>query len=135
MIESTPTATSCGGAPLYINKDINFKIRNDLKIYKYKELESVFIEIINRKGKNTIVGCIYRHPCMEVTEFNDVFLQNILEKLSYENKEIIIMGDFNIDILEHDTNSDCSTFLDKMYEILLLPYIISPTRFTSGHKH
>ena len=51
VIESTPTAASCGGALLYINKNINFKIRNDLKIYKYKELESVFIEIINRKGK------------------------------------------------------------------------------------
>ena len=130
MIESTPTAASCGGALLYINKNINFKIRNDLKIYKYKELESVFIEIINRKGKNTIVGCIYRHPCMEVTEFNDVFLQNILEKLSYENKEIIIMGDFNIDILKYDTNSDSAMFLDNMYENLLLPYIISPTRVT-----
>ena len=118
---------SCGGALLYINKDINFKIRNDLKIYKYKELESVFIEIINRKGKNTIVGCIYRHPCMEVTEFNDVFLQNILEKLSYENKEIIIMGDFNIDILKYDTNSDSATFLDNMCR---RTYIISPTRIT-----
>ena len=106
MIESTPTAASCGGALLYINKNINFKIRNDLKIYKYKELDPVFIEI-NRKGKNAIVGCIYRHPCMEeVTEFNYVFLQNILEKLSYENTEIIIMGDFNNDILKYDTNSN-----------------------------
>ena len=67
---------------------------------------------------------------MEVTEFNDVFLQNILEKLSYENKEIIIMGDFNIDILKYDTNSDSATFLDNMYENFLLPYIISPTRVT-----
>ena len=130
VMESTPTAASCGGALLYINKNINFKIRNDLKIYKYKEIESVFIEIINRKGKNTIVECMYRHPCMEVTEFNDVFLQNILEKLSYENKEIIIMGDFNIDILKYDTNGDSAMFLDNMYKNLLLPYIISPTRVT-----
>ena len=105
-------------------------VRNDLKIYKYKELEFVFIEIINRKGKNTIVGCIYRHPCMEVTEFNDVFLQNIPEKLSYENKEIIIMGDFNTDILKSDNNSDSAMFLDNIYENLLIPYIISPTRVT-----
>ena len=67
---------------------------------------------------------------MEVTKFNDVFLQNILEKLSYENKEIIIMGDFNIDILKYDTNSNSATFLDNMYENLLFPYIISPTRVT-----
>ena len=69
-------------------------------IPKYKELESVFIEIINKKGKNTIIYCIYRDPCMEVTEFNDVFHQNILENLSYENKEIILMVAFNIDILK-----------------------------------
>ena len=67
-------------------------------------------------------------------EFNDVFLQNILETLSYESKEIIIMGDFNIDILKYDSNSNSAMFLDNMYENLLLPYIISPTRVT-GHKH
>ena len=133
VIESTPTATSCGGALLYINKNINFKIRNDLKIYKYKELEPVFIEI-NRKGKNAIVGCIYRHPCMEVTELNYVFLQNILEKLSDENTEIIIMGDFNNDILKYDTNSNSAMFLDNMSENLLLPYIILHTRVTLGSQ-
>ena len=41
VIKSKPTAASCGGALLSINKNINFKIRNDLKIYKYKELESL----------------------------------------------------------------------------------------------
>ena len=54
MIEITPTAASCGGALLYINKNINFKLRNDLKIYKEKELESVFIEIINKKEKKIL---------------------------------------------------------------------------------
>ena len=67
---------------------------------------------------------------MEVTEFNDIFLLNILEKLSYENKEIIVMGDFNIDILKYDSNCDSAPFLDNMYENLLLPYITSPTRVT-----
>ena len=53
---------------------------------------------------------------MEVIQFNDVFLQNILERLSYESKEIILMDDFHIDILKYDTNSDSATFLDNMYE-------------------
>ena len=51
VIESTPTAASCGGALLYINKNMNFKLRNDLRVYKRKELKSIFIEIINKKGK------------------------------------------------------------------------------------
>ena len=103
VVESTPTDASCGGALLYINKNINYKLRKDLKIHKSKEVESIFIKIISKREKNTIIGCIYRHPCMDAREFNDTFLQNTLEKLSSENKDIIIpMGDFNIDILKYD---------------------------------
>ena len=131
VVESTPTDASCGGALLYINKNINYKLRKDLKIHKSKEVESIFIEIINKKERNTIIGCIYRHPCMDAREFNDTFLQNTLEKLSYENKDIILMGDFNIDILKYDTNNDSAAFLDMMYENFLLSYVSSPTRITS----
>ena len=67
---------------------------------------------------------------MAAREFNDTYLQNTLEKLSYENKDIILMGDFNIDILKYDTNNDSAAFLDMMYENFLLPYISSPTRVT-----
>ena len=67
---------------------------------------------------------------MEVTEFNDVFLQSILGKLYYENKEIIFMDDFYIDILKYDTNSDSAKFLDSIFEDLLFPCITSPTRVT-----
>ena len=49
-------------------RDINYIARDDLCISKAKELESVFIEIINSKGKNTIVGCVYQYPCMNPTE-------------------------------------------------------------------
>ena len=40
------------------------------------------------------------------------------------------MGDFKIDILKYDTNSDSAIFQDNMYENLPLPYIILPTRVT-----
>ena len=67
---------------------------------------------------------------MEPKDFNDIFLQNLIEKLSFENKNIILMGDFNIDILKYDTNKDSEEFLDKMYTNFLLPYITSPSRVT-----
>ena len=38
-IEHTPTESTCGGSLLYINNNINFLCRNDLQIYKEKELE------------------------------------------------------------------------------------------------
>ena len=39
--EHTPTKSNKGGALLYISKDLTDKSRNDLKLYKYKNLESV----------------------------------------------------------------------------------------------
>ena len=73
-------------------------------MYKSKELESVFIEIINKKGKNTIAGCIYKHPKLATDEFNNRFLSRMLEKVSFENKEVYIMGDFNKNLLNHESN-------------------------------
>ena len=61
---STPTEASKGGVLLYIANGINFKPRNDLKIYKSKELESAFVEIINPNEANSLIGVIYKHPCI-----------------------------------------------------------------------
>ena len=67
----TPTEAAKGGVLIYARNGINFKPREDLNIYKSKELESCFVEQINAKGKNTIIGTIYRHPCMDPTAFTE----------------------------------------------------------------
>ena len=81
---------------------LSYKTRNDLKMYKSNELESVFIEIISKKGKNTIVGCIYKHLKLAIHEFNNQFLSPMLEKVSCKNKEVYLMGDFNINLLNYE---------------------------------
>ena len=48
-------------ALLYISNNLSYKPRNDFCIYKSTESESTFIEILNPKKINVIVGCIYRH--------------------------------------------------------------------------
>ena len=53
-IEQTPTDSGKGGALLYISTELRYKIRKDLIISKSKELESVFIEIVNEKKKKRI---------------------------------------------------------------------------------
>ena len=50
---------------------INYLISLDLCIYKSSELESTFIEIINPKKTNIIIGYIHRHPTMNLNEIND----------------------------------------------------------------
>ena len=51
---------------------------------------------------------------MHSSEFNSVYLNDLLKKLSHENNKIILMGDFNIDLLKYDTQGDSSDFLDAI---------------------
>ena len=133
--ESCPTESSAGGVSLYIsNKITNYKKRNDLQIYKSKQLESVFIEIMNKKTSNIIVGCIYRHPCMHVNDFNENFLAPLLEKISFENKTVLLMGNFNINLLKHQEHSATAEFFDLMTSHGLFPQITDPTRITPRSK-
>ena len=75
--EHTPTKANCRGVLLYIDNNINYIVWDGLSIYRSKELESVLIEIITSKGKNTIAGRVYQHPCMNPTEFIDIYLSEL----------------------------------------------------------
>ena len=98
------------------------------------ELESIFIGVINSEDKNLIIGYIYRHTSMNPTEFTDSYISELLRKNTKEDKTIVLMGDFNIDLLKYDTNTDSATFLDSMYKNFFLPYILTPTRVTTHSK-
>ena len=78
-----------GGTILYVSADLNYNPRKDLEIYTNKELESSFIEIINDKENNDIVGVVYRHPNMNTDIFIDEKLSELMNKLSKENRKNI----------------------------------------------
>ena len=65
-------------------------------------VECTFIEICNPE-KTTIIGCIYKHPNINVNELNDDYLNELLDKLSKENKIILLLGDLNINLLQCHT--------------------------------
>ena len=123
--ESCPTESSAGGTLLYISNHLSYKPRNDLCIYNSTELQSTFIEILNTKKTNVIVGCIYRHLQMDLNEFNDCYVNNLLNKLSKENKIIWVFGDFNIDLLNNDPCSLTNEFFDSLSSHMLLSHIVN----------
>ena len=64
--------------------------------------------------------------------FNDLFLKSLTKRLTKENKkEVILLGDFNIDLIKSNSNANASEFLDVIYSSNLLPHITSPTQLTS----
>ena len=130
--ESCPTESAAGGTLFYISNKLSYKPKNHLCIYRSTELESTFIEILNPKKPNVIVGCIYPHPRMDLNEFNDI--NNILDKLSKENKNVSLLRDFNIDVWNYDQHSFTNEFLDSLSSYMLLPHIVQPKRIRNNSK-
>ena len=72
---------------------------------------------------------------MNPTEFTDVYMSHLLQINSKEDKTMMWMGDFNINLLKYDTNADSTAFLDSMYTPFPLPYITTPTWVTIHSKN
>ena len=132
--EFCPTEANAGGTLIYIRTRLSYKTRNDLKIYKSFELESTFIEICNTKKTNIIVGCIYQHPSMNINEFNDDYLNELLDKLSKENETILLLGDFYINLLNYDIHPPTNEFLESLSSHYFLLHILQPSRVTTNSK-
>ena len=129
--EFTPTETSAGGTLLYIANNLSYKCRNDLNIYEKNELESTFIEIVNPKKSNIKARVIYRHPSMDLTDFNCNYLNQLLQNISKEQKSIFLLGDFNVNLLNYNEHNETNEFLDSIASKSFVPLILQPTRKTS----
>ena len=67
-----------------------------------------------------IVDCIYKHPYFAIEEFNVIFEQT-MEKISAENKEICLLGDFTIVLLKIDAENT----IDEYYNIMRTNFLMS----------
>ena len=69
---------------------------------------------------------------MNINEFN--YLNELLHKLSKENKAIFLLGDFNINLLNYDIHPPTNEFLDSLSSHYFLPHILQPSRVTTNSK-
>ena len=123
-----------GGLAIFVKTNIRFKLRNDLTfpIDKQNQFDGIFIEIepCNNQTRPLILGNIYRSPSYNsITDFSQS-LSLIIERLNSENKDIVIVGDMNIDLIKSETHRETSEFLDSMISNDLFPKITLPTRVT-----
>ena len=127
---STATNTSKGGVCLYVKQGYDTIERTDLK--KQNDLfEAVWVEIKNKNNKNIVCGCVYRHPRANCDEFFNYF-DSTLKKLSDEEKEVYICGDFNINLLRSDSDNNPQTFSNLMNTYHCLPLVVHPSRVVEG---
>ena len=88
-----------GGVGLYLTDYLNCKQRSDL-VFSDNWAESLFVEIIREKEKNVIVRVICRPPDQKLKEFLDD-IDLLLDNISKENKIKFLMGDWNLNLMNH----------------------------------
>ena len=113
--EFTPTDSSAGGTLLYIANHLPYKTCLDINICRHNELEYTFIEILNPKKSYIIIGCIYKHPSMDFNDFATNYLNNLLDKVSKEQKFVFPLGAFNINFLNYNNPGIYSSNFDVCY--------------------
>ena len=119
-----------GGVGLYLLENLNYKTRMDLRFDTSDTTDSLFVEVLVPKGKNVIIGVIYRPPNRNLQSFVSNF-NEVIDKIGKENKQCYIMGDFNINLMNYQSNDLTGEFLDIIYSNSLCPLINRPTRITS----
>ena len=87
-----------------------------------------FVEVLINNAVNIIVGEIYRVPNPN-RHLSIQYYEDIISKLQYENKEVILGTDHNFDYL----NSTCAHskhLLETYFSAGFIPTITRPTRIT-----
>ena len=124
-----------GGVSLFIDCKLNYVERDDISIVS-DVVETIFAEIqpdtlATTSSENVIVGVIYRPPGASVDGFI-AQMENMLDTIKSEKKSCYLMGDFNINLLNSETHSGTSSFMDLMFSNFYLPSINRPTRVTDN---
>ena len=119
-----------GGIGFYIRDTLNYRVRSDLN---NTDIEVLTIEISKYKTKPFLVTTWYRPPNTPIEKFQE--FEKLLQYIDLEDKESIILGDLNCDLIPEFTN-DCNTnelnFVTNMYQYKQL--IQEPTRVTRNTK-
>ena len=71
---------------------------------------------------------------MDLKCFNANHMTQLMGKLARENKNIYLLGDFNINLMNKYGNIETPTFFDTFTANLFVPHIILPTSITDTNK-
>ena len=100
-----------GGVAIYLRNSINYKIKEELMSC---DLEIITVEIFKPKSKSFLVNCWYRPPDSSVEIFNNY--EELVKKMDFENKEVILIGDFNCD-WSQIVNNNANSQTEKLFEL------------------
>ena len=117
-----------GGVSIYIHNSLSFKVLSNLCINSV-DIESLSIESSLDNKRSTFVNVLYRPPNGKIEPF-ETFLVKLLSSVQKANKDLYIAGDFNLNLLDHESNKKVHDFLNIIYRNGMIPTTNKPNRVT-----
>lgn len=122
------TTREHGGISIFVKNDIHTHVLHDYCfINEDSELYTVKIRIDKVEH---IIATLYRPHSkhIAVNNFTDI-ITNTLSADIFTNNKTIILGDLNINLLEHSIHLPTNIFINAMQTMNYFPHISRPTRF------
>ena len=131
-------ASPHGGVAYYIRDTLNFQVKQTL--IDDEICDSLFVEIFfssedNQRTGRVILGNVYRPPRDIIQNYNNFTTQMERTLSEFRNcANVLIVGDFNIDLLKIDVKDHVNLFLETMLSQGYIPKITLPTRVQYNSK-
>ena len=117
-----------GGVAMYVQESLMLEFRNDFNMAEFK---SLMIKIKLPFTKPIILMTFYRSEG-SVKVYNDI--HNLISNILFEDKEFIMMGDVNANLLSKPLVND-TKHMKNIYDSKNLTQLITePTRTTDNTK-
>ena len=85
---------------------------------------------MSNKQKNImLIGVVYRSPKTDMTRFTE-HITHIIKSVKTDKNQCYIMGNFNINLLNYDTQQETRDYVDTRFSNACIPLISRPTRIT-----
>ena len=128
LISKPCQLTSHSGLAIYLSNELEYtEISTDIS--QSRTWENQFIQIKISNNKNLTLGNIYRPP-RDVIENYQNFMNEFDSIVQTLRGELLIAGDFNIDLLKFNEKLIINEFLELILSSSLIPKITFPTRFS-----
>ena len=138
LISKGKSSSEHGGVAIYLKTFLKYTV---LSIDSKSNLwDGLFLEILIEDSciphirKSLIVGNIYRPPRDRIDDWRTFIaeLDEILFDFQRTNRDVVLVGDFNIDLLKLKEKSIINDYFETILSNSFIPKITLPTRITNN---
>lgn len=141
LISQSRSCSAHGGVCIYLDNSFKYKPVSlpdhlvNSPMYDCQFIEIPVHENANNQNTKLIIGNIYRPPretLEDYTKFQDN-LNHLLSIFQKNNHEVIIAGDYNIDLLKFRETNKVNEYFNTIIANGFIPKITFPTRLTASN--